>query len=791
MFRGLFVILIGICLMVPIFSVIDTDAGSITRGEIGGFFGSERIYNSSRSLSGGMGAADLDGDGVTEVAFCDFSGKVILLDPKEDGSFKALPIWEQEGPQGTDKGLFDLVIADVLDEYPGPEMVVAGYTGNVHVLYRVGDLWSDTVIFTMPDDKFGDPYRIFEIEIADMDPAPGDEILLGSMVNNQNDPDRYLRYLYRSDSDWLVGEIELPDTVKAIDVGDADPVVDGIEIYVTTSGWNELGGTDSSLLEIFRDGDNWTYKELFSNNENLIANVRVGEIWSGHEGNELIIAGLSGWCRVLWENNGTFERKDVFQALTSSGKNSALEGLAIGDFNPLHDGDEAMVTGYYNEVTQIIEMNGEVVADLAWKTAAPDVKLELSGVEVDDVSSVHPGNEVIIASLQGWIEMLHFQEDGLVMDLPKEKIVVEADSSGQFEIEIIPAGRVNGEVTIEVSGGIGIDLIYDRLQTLDFGSSLKVPVIIDPVTDGDSEFDLSVSISVFGLVRTGSVSVHVTPSGGTFSIILEPSSLTMYDMSGNFMSSEISLVGAEGYDYIDLAVNDVDGLNVNVNSPIAPGDISTLYVSIEPGFTGSRTLTITGSHNGVPISQGALHVNVLNLSEVLEFRLKQDEEDNYFITAYLNASAPVRNMTFTVKLDEEFIYRSLANMDGYSNLDIPILPLKKGDEGILSVKVTNVAEQTIKIESVGKVKIEDDEDGTGKEWVIGVFIIVLAVITVLIIFFFYKPKAGRPEEDPSIERIGGRRKFETGSKDEPVRRGRIQPPRERRGPPSSRRRGPR
>lgn len=779
-----------VCILLsgPLF--IEHGSGSdVTRGELGGYFGSERIYNSSRSLSGGMGSGDLDGDGDVEVAFCDFSGNVIMLDPGEDGSFRAVPIWEQEGPQGTEKGLFDLAVADVLEDTDGPEMLVGGYTGKVYAIYRTGDVWTDEVIYTMPIGKDGKPIRIFQIHVADIDPAAGEEILLGSMLNDQEDPDRYLRYLYRNGSGFASVEIPLPDTVKAIDVGDADPAVEGPEIYVTTSSWNDQGGTDSELLEVFRSGTGWVHRTLFRNDENLIANVRVGDVWSGHPGNELVIAGLSGWCRMLYEVNGTFLRKDIFQAKTSAGESSALEGLAIGDFNPLHDGDEAMVTGYYNEVTQIMEVDGDVIADLAWKTQAANVKLELSGVEVEDVSPNMPGNEVLIASLQGWIEMLHFQDDGLFIELPEETLEIEGSSSVRFDLVIRSEGRVNGDATVSITGGDRADIIYDRFIQLEFGSVLKIPVVISSLSEEERTFELQVNVSSSGLFAEGTVEVHVVPSGGGFTIIVDPSYVTMYDTSGNTFVSRVSLSGAEAYDRIDLSVNNVDGMNVVVDTPLKPGEEANLIVSVDQGFSGSRSITITGSYNNVPISQASLFVNVLKLRDVMNCQLMRDEANNRIIRVYLNASAPVHGLTMTVYLDERTLLKQNVELEGDSYVDLPPVSLEPGDEGDLYIEVTNVAQEQVGVWDLGIVKIEKEtEKSRGWEFAVGIVILLIALAVVGLLFLFVKPRQGELEQEASLEGIGGRRKYDYHpQKEEPVRRGRVpRGPERRRAPPSRR-----
>ncbi len=763
----------------------------------GRYFGSERIYNSTRSLSGGMGAGDLDGDGDIEVVFCDFSGNVVMLSPQSDGSFNALPIWEEEGPQGTDRGLFDLVVADVLEDFPGPEILVGGYSGNLYAIHREGGLWTHTVLYTTPMYDDVKRIRIFDIEVADVDPAPGPEILIGSMINDQLEPDRYLRYVYRSGSDWDSVEIEVPDAVKVIDVGDADPTLDGDEIYITTSGWNEVGGTDSSLVQLHRNGTSWDQRTLFRNPENLIANVRVGEFWSGHEGKELITAGLSGWCRVFWENGGTFQRKDVFQAKTSAGESSAIEGLAIGDFNPRHDGDEAMVTGYYNVVTQVYEVEGEVVGETAWKTDAENIRLEFAGVEVVDVSDKFSGNEVLVANLAGWIEMLYYQDDGLSLILPDGTLEVDVDSVEQFNIEIIPEGSVSGDLVVDITGGDMVDVIYDRDHSLVQGERLNVPVVIDPISGEERTFRLNVTVSVGDISRSGEVTVRIVPAGGGFSILVQPSTVILYDKGGNTMTSTVSLVGAEAYDQIELSVNEVNGLSIMVDSPIRPGDTKNLIIQANPGFIGSRTLTLTGSYNGVPIAQASIMVEVRSLSQELDFQLKKDSNDRYFVRIFLNGSAPVKGMTIAIQIGDEVIYRTTLDMEPNSQVDLPPLALEKGDKGQVSVKATNVADADIEIMNLGPVEIPDDEKDKSSGWelLLGVVIIVIAIVVVIVLFLFVKPKQD-PGDDASIEGIGGRRKYDYRTDEEPVRRGRISEreiPRRRaepRGPPR-RPRGPR
>ncbi|MGA1793880.1 MAG: hypothetical protein ACMUHM_08015, partial [Thermoplasmatota archaeon] len=125
------IIAAAIVIVLPTFLImLDITAAGGTRGEIGGVFVGDEIYRSSRSLSGGMSAGDPDRDGDLEVVFCDFEGNVIVLEPRGDGGFDPIFVWQVEGPQGSNKTLFDLIVADVDPDKEGQEIITAGDAGS-------------------------------------------------------------------------------------------------------------------------------------------------------------------------------------------------------------------------------------------------------------------------------------------------------------------------------------------------------------------------------------------------------------------------------------------------------------------------------------------------------------------------------------------------------------------------------------------------------------------------------------------------------------------------------------
>ncbi len=175
------------------------DGGSVseTRGEVAGYFGSERIYEStSRSLSGGMDIGDVDGDGDVEVAVCDFKGVLFLLDPDGEGGYSSRTIWEESGAI-QERTLFEVKIWDFIPEREGLEMAVGGYSRNITMIYYEEGEWVSEVIYRSP-------HRIINMALADVDDAPGMEILFAS----DKDPEDWnLRYIARDGTDWAVTEI--------------------------------------------------------------------------------------------------------------------------------------------------------------------------------------------------------------------------------------------------------------------------------------------------------------------------------------------------------------------------------------------------------------------------------------------------------------------------------------------------------------------------------------------------------------------------------------------------------
>ncbi|MGA1820333.1 MAG: hypothetical protein ACMUHU_04915 [Thermoplasmatota archaeon] len=766
--------------------VMGSTADHGTRGEIGGVFVGDEIYRSSRSLSGGMSAGDPDRDGDLEVVFCDFEGNVIVLEPRGDGGFDPIFVWQVEGPQGSNKTLFDLIVADVDPDKEGQEIITAGDAGSplkeIYMIHYNGTGWEAEVIHRST-------FRTFDLELGDIDPAPGEEILFGSFKHEE---DYALHYLYRDAGVWKEKSIPTTEAVKAITVADADPLVEGKEIWACIAGWNSLGGVESHLVEIYRSGDSWKEEIIYSLGTELISNVRIGELWSQHEGNEIIITELSGWCRVLYWEDGEFRMEDIFQADTISGQSSGLEGLAIGDFNPAHAGDEAMVTGYYNKVTQIIEVEGNIVADEAWHKEVEDPRLEISGVEVVDVTDDHPGNEVMVASLQGWIEMLRFQDDGIGLKMDSTIIEIEDGGDKTVFLEVAPEGRYTGSVVVTAVSSPGLTVTFNGNVDLLFQDPEFISVKIEPDELG-SERTSYVNFTVSGGGHTAefSLTVEVVVQGDA-ELAVTPQTGRIYREGINTFNAQVTLVGGSRYDYVDLAATSVDGLAINVNTPISPGESNDITVSVvgNPSL-GAHTVSITGLYNGVTAAQGSFIINVISFESSLaaSMRTVQGERNKHLINLNFSGAVPVSLVEIEMTFGERSLYKMTRDLSAGDSIAVPFT-VEKDEEGDVMVTVRSLSGDVLfGPENLGTIVYEEKEDG-GMDAIDIAIIVLLVLIVGVLLYFVLSKVAGQKKEETDegdLKAIYGTSPYGRPRRGPPeVRGGRMDrerlPPRER-GPP--------
>lgn len=744
-------------LMVSGTSLLSSEAAP-TRGEETGFFSSVQIFRSARSLSGGIGIGDVDDDGRNEVVICDFEGNVVMLKETAPGEFQSTKIWEDPRKGASVQGLLDLYVGNVLLDRPGVEILVGGYSRNLTVIYHTGSGFESRVIYVSP-------YQIFNIAVGEFDPAsPGEEIFLASFEMGVTDAsaDRMLRMLRRVDGEFVSREFELPDTPKAVEVADIDPSVPGTEVWVTTSGRREIdGGPESGLYQVTLDGN---VVERYKDPERLIANVKAGDLWSGNPGNELITVDFGGWCKVMWIKDGELEVQEIFRATSKTGDTALLEGLIVGDFNPRLPGVEALTTGYYNDVTQITEVGGEMVDDLIWATDVEDPFLELAGLAIGDFSEIRPGSEIALASRQGWVQLIYFELDGIDLDADEEVVEMPDGSSKEFYVTVVPRGYIRGSVSFSVEGGEGLEFTFPPNVMITSHDPFQVPVEVEAdFGDGQARsvpFRLLAASGAYSAEMDMMVDLKLPGS-----ISLGSSYIVMYPELGITREVEVTLTGL---DEVQIGVETPEGLTALSSEVLKRGVPDKLILVAEKDAPpGTYPVTVSGAVSGEVLAQSVLLVKVTGLSEDVSVKIEMVSQDRYRVTSDYKGGrldVPVDVAVFVGK-----------NMqDTRSVLLDPLVPVvfefdyRGKTDQMAKVTFSGPSGEVGYSVEPGVVYATGGERGIP----VGILILVIVVIIIVAVLIFYglsrmKPASG---EDESLIGIGRPTRYGSG-RTEPERRG--------------------
>ncbi len=758
--RSRFIFAMALISFLVIGAVPIVDAGgsvSETRSEEAGYFGSERIYEStSRSLSGGMDIGDVDGDGEMEVAVCDFKGVLFLLDPDGEGGFSSRTIWEESGAI-QERTLFEVKIWDLIPERDGLEMVVGGYSRNITMIYYEEGEWVSDVIYRSP-------HRIINMALADVDDAPGMEILFAS----DKDPEDWnLRYIARDGADWVMTEIITDGAVRSITHSDADSTLAGAEIYITTKNWLESGDgrTESSVVQIHHDGSTWARKKIYTNSEDLIANVRVGDIWSMHDGNEIIAVDFNGNCTMIWEEAGAWESRLIFQTHdVTTGGSYPLEGMVVGEFNPMNDGEECMISGYYNKVNQVLDVDGEVISDLAWSTEFSDVRLEIAGVETGDLILERPGNEVIIASFQGWVEMLYFEYDDVELNVEFGEVQIVSGGTEYASFEVIPKGFVSGPVLVELDDVEGLTFQVSPDLTITGHEPVEVDITMISIGQVTQRVfrTVGINVTVAGIRVREEFDLVMIPDVEEVSLQLTYTSGFAYKEIPTVLASKISLVGGEYLDMIDLEVKDVPvGVDANCDTPMLPSGSANLLITVSSNAeVGRYNLQIDAKYGGNVLSSifYSLEIGSIEGNIVADMIEDPDEENMYIVRMNFTSPHMVPDVDVKLFLLGSIRYSSSHDLEQGMPIKIRFSIEKDVVDEEVGLEVSKLG-TTLYKGSVGEVSfVEKEEEGSPLMILALIVVIVIALALVLFVFYRYR-SGGESTGEESLMGVGGARRY--------------------------------
>lgn len=238
------------------------------------------------------------------------------------------------------------------------------------------------------------------------------------------------------------------ESITDILVTDAVPGLPGKEIFITT----DMIDKNGYVKMISGNGDGWRAESLYREDFN-IKSIAEGDIYPGHDGAEIVVAGFNGFAVMLYfdVNSDKWYTEELFKDF------DLLHDVAVGDIDPDHPGDEIVTVGesrrlsyiYYDESTdtwqyEIIRrdhdfLNVVTVAELdssskgaeiitaggtknvtiysgvsgswSYKTILQDSSF-IQEVEVVELVDTNDAPEVLVAGFSNQLKMVYYNESG-------------------------------------------------------------------------------------------------------------------------------------------------------------------------------------------------------------------------------------------------------------------------------------------------------------------------------------------------------------------------------------------
>ena len=261
-------------------------------------------------------------------------------------------------------------VGELLAEYPGPEVVAVGATGEVFVIHREGDGWAHQSAGSMGGE-------MIQCVIGDVDPTrPGLEIVAVGMLEGGEDDGGLgaANLVWREDGRWMWERIYQDEAlIHGVTVADLDASRPGAEILLTgfsnrayalafgESGVEvelagELGGAgknavphdggaaipcrDGAVVLLRRDEGGWSSR--------VLDRAGAGQARIASDGERLLVARDDGALSLI---EGGARRELLHEE-------AKLRGAVLADLDPALPGLEAATAGYSGRVTVLYEELG-------------------------------------------------------------------------------------------------------------------------------------------------------------------------------------------------------------------------------------------------------------------------------------------------------------------------------------------------------------------------------------------------------------------------------------------------
>jgi hypothetical protein len=426
-------------------------------------------------------------------------------------SSSELDTWTMRGLWTDNEELNAVAVGDVDHTHHGDEIVVAGNSNKVTVVYGFGSIWVAEEVYT-------DDWWITAVAIGDVYPAhPGNEIVIVgwstkvTLIYKSVETDKWISEVLFQDTDWLYD----------VAIGDLDPTHEGNEIV--WSGDPRI----LRMLSFSEDTQSWTTKNIWGSPSSLtpadINVITIGDFNATHPGNECAVAGVLvnkiNLTEVFYnDSTGKWNVHDMGKL-----EKDPLEMVA-GDFYAGHPGDELALVSIQRNVMMIYQdlENDNWIKEKLWQDTE-----SIRDIEIMDIFSDRAGNELVVVGYSNSATVvMQPSEDSQNNDWEYQTIF-----HGSSNLNGIAAGEFNAfhsgpEIALLQSTGKVLKLqniVNDfnmftpqNVYSVPAGNSITVPIVL--IKDGSFSEPVNLSVknadafSAQGIVASFNQSEFVPPT---------------------------------------------------------------------------------------------------------------------------------------------------------------------------------------------------------------------------------------------------------------------------------------
>jgi hypothetical protein len=299
-------------------------------------------------------------------------------------------------------------------EHDGEELIVLSTNGSVFVVTNSDNKWQIDWIWK-------DSNNLLDAAIGDADYRyNGNEIVVVGLSNHAT------MIRKTTAGDWNISELwTAPGGLEGIDIGEFDPSHDNLEIAI--------GGYSRTVVMLYLDDNTWYAREIYRDQETSqseLNGVVIGEFYSEHAGNELMVVGASGVTTMVNYVHPDFTVSTVSNQKTVEAGKSTVFTIVLD-----------RVSSFEGTVALDVETG------LQWNLSSNSVTVPgTSSLTISTGPGTSPGIYIINVSAEfdNTTKILELSLDVQSSDLGDFTLSI---SPGVLEIERLPDTRVSSDTS--------------------------------------------------------------------------------------------------------------------------------------------------------------------------------------------------------------------------------------------------------------------------------------------------------------------------------------------------------